>query len=111
MRAYTRSLYIHTCRCVLKGLFHSERGFFRKTPQNTPKNHKKLNPLFSSIYEKSAFFLHFFCNKIWSVQKFVVPLHPLSLKNGARPKRAQEMIFEKMSIHNKIVVQEQKLKI
>jgi len=55
--------------------------------------------------------LHFFCNKIWSVQKFVVPLHPLSLKNGARPKRAQEMIFEKMSIHNKIVVQEQKLKI
>ena len=34
-------------------------------------------------------------------------MHPLSLKNGARPKRAQAMIFERMSIHNKIVVQEQ----
>jgi hypothetical protein len=26
------------------------------------------------------------CKNIWSVQKFVVLLHPLSLKNGARPK-------------------------
>lgn len=26
------------------------------------------------------------CKNIWSVQKFVVPLHPLSLKNGVRPK-------------------------
>ena len=50
--------------------------------------------------------MQFFFKNIWSVQKFVVPLHPLSLKNGARPKRAQAMIFEKMSIHNKIVVQE-----
>ena len=58
------------------------------------------------IYKESAFFLAFFCKNIWSIQKFVVPLHPLSLKNGARPKRAQAMIFEKMSIHNKIVVQE-----
>ena len=57
-------------------------------------------------YKKSAFFLYFFCKNIWSYQKFVVPLHPLSLKNGARPKRVQAMIFEKMSIHNKIVVQE-----
>ena len=39
--------------------------------------------------QKKCIFLHFFCQKIWSVQKFVVPLHPLSLKNGARPKRAQ----------------------
>ncbi len=29
------------------------------------------------------------CKNIWSVQKKAVPLHPLSLKNGARPKRAQ----------------------
>ena len=33
-------------------------------------------------------------------------MHPLSLKNGARPKSPSKMIFEKMSIHNKIVVQE-----
>ena len=26
------------------------------------------------------------CNKIWSYQKKAVLLHPLSLKNGARPK-------------------------
>ena len=42
------------------------------------------------------------CKNIWSVQKKAVPLHPLSLKNGARPKRAQAMIFERMSIHNKM---------
>ena len=38
------------------------------------------------------------CKNIWSIQKFVVPLHPLSLKNGARPKRVGATIFEKMSI-------------
>jgi hypothetical protein len=30
------------------------------------------------------------CNKIWSVQKNVVPLHPLSLKNGVRPKELKQ---------------------
>ena len=34
------------------------------------------------------------CIIIWSVQKFVVPLHPLSPKNWTEVK----MIFEKMSI-------------
>ena len=36
-------------------------------------------------YKKSAFFLHFFCKNIWSYQKFVVPLHPLSLKKRGTP--------------------------
>ena len=57
-------------------------------------------------YKENAFLGAFFCKNIWWIQKKAVPLHPLSLKNGARPKRAQAMIFEKMSIHNKIVVQE-----
>jgi len=41
---------------------------------------------------------------IWSIQKFAVSLHPLSLKNGVTPKRAQAkiVIFERLSIHNKM---------
>jgi len=30
--------------------------------------------------------------KIWSIQKFAVSLHPLSLKNQGSPKRAQAKI-------------------
>jgi hypothetical protein len=30
------------------------------------------------------------CKNIWSVQKFVVLLHPLSLKNGVRPKEPKQ---------------------
>ena len=30
------------------------------------------------------------CIIIWSVQKFVVPLHPLSLKNGTLPKEPEQ---------------------
>ncbi len=44
--------------------------------------------IFRHLQRKCIFYAIFFKN-IWSVQKFVVPLHPLSLKNGARPKRAQ----------------------
>ena len=46
-------------------------------PSKTPKNAKILYRWFSMSYEKSAFFLYFFCKNIWSIQKFVVPLHPL----------------------------------
>ena len=43
------------------------------------------------------------CKIIWSCQKFVVPLHSLSPKKLGLPKRAQaKMIFERMSIHNKM---------
>ena len=54
-------------------------------------------------YKKSDFLSHFFCQNIWSYQKFVVPLHPLSLKNGTLPNEPkQTVIFERLSIHNKM---------
>jgi len=40
------------------------------------------------IYKKSSKKSEKKCKNIWSIQKKAVPLHPLSLKNGERPKRA-----------------------
>jgi hypothetical protein len=71
------------------GLFLCPLPSKSKKLQKSPKNSKNINRLFSARYKKSDFLLHFFCQNIWSYQKFVVPLHPLSLKNGAHPKRAQ----------------------
>ncbi len=41
-------------------------------------------------YKESAFFSAFFCKNIWSCQKFVLPLHPLSLKNGSPPNEPKQ---------------------
>ena len=32
---------------------------------------------------KTAFFLHFFLKKVWSIQKKYIPLHPQTRNNGA----------------------------
>ena len=93
----TRSLYMR----VYKSLFPPERGFFVPFEQEDPKCPKNaifVKCVISVLYKKSDIFLHFFCNKIWSIQKKAVLLHPLSPKKRVIPKKARAMIFEKMSI-------------
>ena len=96
---YGNTFFIRFCRV--------EYTYFCLFPLLSPKI-AKIPLLIIRHLQRKCIFFEFFCKNIWSIQKFVVSLHPLSLKNGARPKRAQAMIFEKMSIHNKIVVQELK---
>ena len=104
MRMCARSLYykyiIH-----FSYRFSLRNGLFPYFCSKTPKNRKKSYHWKSMSYKKKCIFLHFFYNKIWSYQKKAVLLHPLSLKKRAAPKN-ESLIFEKMSIHNKIVVQE-----
>ena len=60
-----------------------------------PKNVKRL---FSAHYEKKYKNEQKKCKIIWSVQKKAVLLHPLSPKK----RRGVKMIFERLSIHNKM---------
>ena len=83
-------------------------SFLRKGPffythlQFAAKIAKNIKCTFAGSYEKNAIFFNFFLYNIWSVRKKAVLLHPLSPKKRVTPFRTQALIFERMSIHNKM---------
>jgi len=70
----------------------------------------KIAKIFSvenqSVTKKVHFFLHFFAKIFGQFKNLLYLCIRFRSKMGHAPKEHKHMIFEKMSIHNKIVVQE-----
>ena len=96
--------------CIRVWPLSSRKGLFLAllalTTQNTPKTTKINIAENQVVNKKSAFFCIFFAKKFGQFKNLLYLCIRFRSKMGHAPKELKQMIFEKMSIHNKIVVQE-----
>ena len=96
--------------CIRVSPLSPRKGLFlpllAQTTQNTPKTTKIEITENQAVNKKSDFFCIFFAKIFGQFKNLLYLCIRFRSKMGHAPKELKQMIFERSSIHNKIVVQE-----